>query len=407
MRLMLAKLAAGFIGLALATTAATAQTVPCQKDLSFNRWLEGVKKEALEDGVSPGVVSDLLDGVGFNKGIVARDRGQSVFSQTFLEFAARMVSSARLQIGAKLIKKNAELFQRLEQEFGVPAPVLVAFWGLETDFGKVTGDLPTIPSLAALAYDCRRPELFRPELIAALKVVDRGDLEPSQLRGAWAGEIGHFQFLPTYYIAHAVDYDGDGRRDLVRSTPDALASAANYLKALGWKAGQPWVEEVTVPENLAWEQADLAIAHPRTKWAKAGLVKATGEPLTADDLPAALVLPMGRNGPGFLVYDNFRTVYLKWNESLIYALTAAYNATRLAGAPPVSKGNGHVVAFGYKDILELQKLLSARGYDVGKTDGKLGAGTRKAVKEAQLKRGLPADSYPSPALMKRLRADEG
>ena len=404
---MLAKLAAGLVGLTLTASAASAQTVPCQKDLSFNRWMDGVKKEAIADGISPGVVSQLLDGVGFAKGIVARDRGQSVFSQTFLEFSGRMVSPARLQIGAKLIKKNAKLFERIEQQLGVPAPVLVAFWGLETDFGKVTGDLPTIPSLAALAYDCRRPELFRPELIAALKLVDRGDLEPGELRGAWAGELGHFQFLPTYYVAHAIDYDGDGRRDLVNSTPDALASAANYLKALGWQAGQPWIEEVTVPESLAWEEADLAITHPRAKWAKDGLVKTTGEPLTADDLPAALVLPMGRNGPAFLVYDNFRLVYLKWNESLIYALTAAYNATRLAGAPPVSKGNGKVAPFGYKDILALQQLLIARGYDVGKPDGKLGAATRKAVKGAQMKLGLPADSYPTPELLKRLRADEG
>jgi lytic murein transglycosylase len=404
---MLVRLAAGLLGLTIAAGPASAQTVPCQKDLSFNRWIEGVKKEAIAEGVSPAVVTELLDGVGFAKNIIGRDRAQSVFSQTFLEFSGRMVSQARLRTGTKLIKKHAKLFQSIEQEFGVPAPVLVAFWGLETDFGQVTGDLPTIPSLAALAYDCRRPERFRPELIAVLKLVDQGDLTPDELRGAWAGELGHFQFLPTYYVEHAVDYDGDGRRDLVGSTPDALASAANYLKNLGWQRGQPWIEEVSVPENLAWEEADLAITHPRAKWAKAGVVRATGAPLTDDDLPAALVLPMGRNGPAFLVYDNFRNVYLTWNESLIYALTAAYNATRLQGAPPVSQGRGTVVPFGYKEILELQKLLAARGYDVGKVDGKLGAGTRKAVKAAQLKLGLPADSYPTPELVRRLRADEG
>jgi lytic murein transglycosylase len=404
---MLAKLATGLLGLTIAVSSASAQTVPCQKDLSFNRWLDGVKKEAIDDGVSPAVVSELLDGVGFAKNIIGRDRAQSVFSQTFLEFAQTRVTPARLQTGAKLIKKHAKLFQAIERDFGVPAPVIVAFWGLETDFGKVTGDLPTIPSLAALAYDCRRPERFRPELIAVLKLVDRGDLTPAELRGAWAGELGHFQFLPTYYVKHAVDYDGDGRRDLVGSTPDALASAANYLKDLGWQRGQPWIEEVRVPAKLPWEQADLAITHPRAKWAKSGVVRATGEPLTADDLPAALVLPMGRNGPAFLVYDNFSKVYLTWNESLIYALTAAYNATRLAGAPPVSKGNGTVVPFGYKEIVALQKLLVARGYDVGKVDGKLGAATRKAVKDAQLRLGLPADSYPTPELLKRLRAEEG
>ncbi|MEZ5924550.1 MAG: lytic murein transglycosylase [Hyphomicrobiaceae bacterium] len=397
----------GLLGLALLTGPAAAQTVPCQKDLSFNRWMEGVKKEALSEGVSPRVVSGLLDGVGFAKNIVGKDRAQSVFSQTFLEFIKTRVTSARLQTGAQLIKKHGKIFNDLEATYGVPAPVIVAFWGLETDFGKVTGNLPTIPSLAALAYDCRRPERFRPELIAALKLVDGGDLSASELRGAWAGELGHFQFLPTYFLKHAVDYDGDGRRDPVGSTSDALASAANYLKNLGWQRGQPWIEEVIVPDNLAWEQADLAITHPRAKWAKAGLVRATGEELTADDLPAALILPMGRNGPAFLAYDNFRNVYLTWNESLTYALTAAYNATRLAGAPPVSKGRGTVVPFGYKEILALQKLLVARGYDVGKADGKLGALTRKSVKAAQIKLGLPADSYPTPELLKRLQAGEG
>ena len=399
--------AATLLGLALAAPLAHAQSVPCQKNMAFGRWLDGVKKEALGDGVSPQTVSQLLDGVGFAKNIVGKDRAQSVFSQTFLEFSKVRVTAGRLQTGAKLIKKNAKLFQRIEQEFGVPAPVIVAFWGLETDFGKVTGNLPTIPSLAALAYDCRRPERFRPELIAALKLVESGDVEASELRGAWAGELGHFQFLPSYFLKYGVDYDGDGRRDPIGSVPDALASAASYLKGLGWKPGEPWVEEVAVPGDLPWEQADLAITHPRAKWAAAGIAKPDGSPLEADDLPAALVLPMGRNGPAFLVYDNFRNVYLTWNESLIYALTAAYNATRLAGAPPVSKGRGPVVAFGYKEITELQKLLVARGYDVGKPDGKLGAGTRKAVKEAQLKLGLPADSYPTPELLKRLRADEG
>lgn len=404
---MLARFAAGLLGLTLTASIASAQSVPCQKDLSFNRWMEGVKKEALAEGVSPGVVSELLTGVGFNKSIIGKDRAQSVFSLTFLDFIKTRVTTARLQTGAKLIKKHAKIFADLEETYGVPAPVIVAFWGLETDFGKVTGDLPTIPSLAALAYDCRRPERFRPELIAALKLVDGGDLKPEELRGAWAGELGHFQFLPTYFFKYGVDYDGDGRRDPIESTEDALASAANYLKGIGWQRGEPWIEEVTVPNNLAWEQADLAITHSRAKWAKAGVVRATGEPLAADDLPAALLLPMGRNGPAFLVYDNFRKVYLTWNESLVYALTAAYNATRLAGAPPVSKGRGTVVAFGYKEIVELQKLLLARGYDVGKPDGKLGAGTRKAVKDAQLKLGLPADSYPTPELLKRLRADEG
>jgi lytic murein transglycosylase len=377
--------------------------VPCQKDHAFPRWLAGVEAEALDRGVSRPVAARLLAGIAYAKDIVAWDHRQGVFSQTFLEFAGRMVSGARLQTGRRLLVRHAALFQRIEQEFAVPPPVLVAFWGLETDFGQITGKFATIRSLATLAYDCRRPHVFRPELLAALELVERGDLAPSDLRGAWAGELGHFQFLPSYYLAHAVDYDGDGHRNLVRSLPDALASAANYLKWLGWQRDQPWIEEVRVPATLRWDRADHAITYPRRKWSKAGVVHANGAPLPSDATPAALVLPMGHLGPAFLAYDNFRRVYLKWNESLVYALTAAYNATRLAGAPPVSSGAGTVVPFGYADLMELQTLLRARGFDVGAADGKLGAGTRKAVKAAQRRLALPRDGYPTPELVAKLR----
>jgi hypothetical protein len=208
------------------------------------------------------------------------------------------------------------------------------------------------------------------------------------------------QFVPTYYVALAVDYDGDGRRNLVRSVPDVIASSANLLKHHGWQAGQPWLEEVRVPADMPWPEADLAIRHPRSQWAAWGVTRADGSGLPGDDLQASLLLPMGRLGPAFLAYPNF-SVYTEWNESLVYATTAAYFATRLAGAPPVRRGSAEAPS--RAEIKEVQQRLQALGYDVGKLDGIIGAKTRAAVKAVQMQLGMPADSYPSPDFLAALR----
>jgi lytic murein transglycosylase len=392
--------AAAIVAASLAAMGGARAGTSCQSE-PFPAWLETFKREAAQQGISQETIERALDGVTFDPGVVARDRAQGVFTQTFLEFSNRMVSSNRISRGKALIRSNAAIFDKIEEQYGVPAPVIVSFWGLETDFGAVMGKLPTLKSLATLAYDCRRSDLFRVELMDALQIIERGDLMASQMIGPWAGEVGQFQFQPSYYVKHAVDYDGDGRRDMIRSTPDALASAANFLKALGWQPGQPWLQEVRVPAEMRWEEADLAIEHPRSQWAAWGVEAASGS-LPADGMPASLHLPMGRNGPAFLAYPNFRA-YLKWNQSMVYSTTAAYYATRLAGAPPVGRGNGPVTPLSADQIKELQELLVAEGFDVGKVDGKLGAATRAGVKKAQLKLGMPADSYPTPELIEKLR----
>jgi lytic murein transglycosylase len=367
----------------------------------FERWLADFKQEALSKGISQATLNRAAPLMQFDQQVVSRDRGQRVFTQTFQQFATRMVEGHRVGQGAQRIKQNAGLFQRIEQQFGVPGPVLVAFWGLETDFGAVLGDIPTLRSVTSLAYDCRRPELFRTQLLAALQIIQRGDLTPENMVGPFAGELGQLQFLPEHYLEYAVDFDGDGRRDLIRSSPDALASAANYMAKLGWQRGQPWLQEVWLPANLPWEQADVEIQHPRSQWVNWGVRAASGS-LPADNLPASLIIPMGRNGPAFLAYPNFR-VYLEWNQSLIYATTAAYYATRLAGAPRFSPGRGEVSGLDFAQTRELQQLLTRRGYDVGKVDGIIGVQTRSAVRDVQRKLGMPADSYPTPELLARLR----
>jgi lytic murein transglycosylase len=368
---------------------------------SFSAWLDGVRQEAEAAGISREAIS-ALDDVRYDQSVVDRDRAQGVFSQTFLEFSGRMVNANRMQIGQSRLKKHRALFDEIEGTYGVPGPVITAFWGLETDYGANTGKSSTLNAIASLAYDCRRPDKFRPQLIYALRVIERGDLAPHEMIGAWAGEIGQVQFQPQDYYESGVDFDHDGRIDLRNSVPDVLASSANLLAKGGWQAGEPWLEEVRIPRDLDWREADLKITHPRSQWAEWGVRMADGSDLPADNKEASLLLPMGRNGPAFLAYPNFN-VYLDWNQSLVYATTAAYFATRLAGAPPVGKGNGKVDSLGAKQIAELQRLLTDRGYEVGKIDGILGTATRDAVKDMQIKLGLPADSYPTTDLLERLR----
>jgi lytic murein transglycosylase len=375
----------------------------CRNTGSFDTWLAAFRKEALANGISARTVSRVLDNMTMDPGVIARDRKQGFFAQGFIAFSSKLISQGRIQNGRNRMSQYRDVFAKAEKTYGVPPAVITAFWGLESDYGSFLGNLPILRSLTTLAYDCRRGEMFRTELLDALRIVDRGDLTPEEMVGAWAGEIGQTQFLPSHYLKHAVDFDGDGRRNLISSVPDVIGSSAAFLKHLGWKAGEPWLEEVHVPSNLPWDQADLAIQHPRSKWADWGVTRRNGEPLRKDALPASLLLPMGRFGPAFLGYDNFQ-VYLKWNQSLNYCITAAYLATRLDGAPAFNKGSREIPELSGEQVKELQQLLLRRGYEIGEADGKIGAATRASVKAAQLKLGLPPDSYPTEDLIERLRA---
>ena len=225
---------------------------------NFQAWLQQVEQEAAAASISQQTIKTALSGITPDPSVLSHDRGQGVFRQSFEQFSGRMVNGYRLTKGAQLIRKYAPVFDRIEQRYGVPAPVLTAIWGLETDFGAVNGKFPTIRSLVTLSYDCRRPDTFRPELLDALRIVDRGYMAPSQMHGAWAGEIGQTQFLPSSYLKFAVDFDGAGRRDLIRDVPDVLASTANYLASYGWRRGAGWTPGAP---NFAiiqqWNKSDI------------------------------------------------------------------------------------------------------------------------------------------------------
>jgi lytic murein transglycosylase len=245
-------------GLAVLLTSAPAQALTCQDPAGFENWLGDLRREAAAQGISARALDAALAGVTYDPAIIRRDRGQRFFKQSFEQFSAKMVPPYRIQKGTALLRQYAGLLARIEQQFGVPGPILVAIWGLESDFGGARGNLPAIRSLATLAYDCRRTDLFTAHLFDALRIIDRGDLTPSEMRGAWAGELGQTQFMASNYYRLAIDFDGDGRRDLIRSVPDVLASTANYLKSHGWQRGGGWAPGSANAEVLrAWNKSPV------------------------------------------------------------------------------------------------------------------------------------------------------
>jgi lytic murein transglycosylase len=380
---------------ALAATLFATPTLAQQCGGDFPQWLGGMQEEARAAGIGETGLAALANARPDSR-VIGRDRAQGVFAQTFIEFSGRMVSAYRLKQGAANMKKYADVFQRAEQEFGVPAPVIAAFWALETDFGAVQGDFDTLNALVTLAHDCRRPELFRPQVVPLLTLIDRGDL-PADVKGAWAGEIGQTQILPSDYLEKGRDGDGDSHVDLRASAPDVIMTTANFLKSLGWRAGEPWMQEVRVPAQMDWADTGRENQHPRSHWAAAGVTARDGSALPSDGQPSSLVLPMGRKGPAFLIYPNF-DVYLEWNKSFVYTLTAGHLAARLAGEPTYDKGNPDR-GLTIEEMKLLQEKLAARGHDVGKIDGILGTGTRTALQKVQAELGMPADGWPTQQLL--------
>ena len=330
---------------------------------------------------------------------IKADRAQGIFQKTFTEFSRQLISQNRMDHGRRNLQRHKAIFDRMERQYGVSRGVLTAFWAFETDFGGYQGNFNTLNSLMTLSHDCRRPELFQPQVFAALELFERGDFDPATSTGAWAGEIGMVQMLPGDIIEAGVDGDGDGKVDLRRSPADALLSGANMLKRLGWRAGEPWLQEVVVPDNLDWSKTGLDTTMKVSQWAKLG-VKARSGNLGAGNLNASILLPQGRKGPAFIAYPNYR-VYFEWNQSFVYVTTAAYFATRLEGAPVFDAGNPEAGLSGAQ-MKQLQQKLQARGHNVGKIDGILGARTRAAVQKEQARLGLPADAWPTAALLNAL-----
>ena len=382
--------------LALTLLASPVAAQDCGGDVDAFR--QGVIDEAVALGIDAGAARDYLATARIDPAVLQADRAQGVFQMDFLTFSRRLISADRLANAARYGERFDATFDRIEATYGVPRGVLLAFWAFETDFGQVQGDFNTRDALFTLAHDCRRPELFRPELVAAIELYARGDF-PLDTTGAWAGEIGQVQMLPGDILANGTDGDGDGRVTLKTSAEDALVSGANLLSDLGWRAGEPALLEVTVPSDLDWSQTGLSTQRTVAEWQALGVApRSAGAP--DPGLMASVLLPMGRNGPAFFAFPNFR-VYFEWNQSLTYVLTAAYFATRIDGAPVYDAGSPDPGLSG-EQMVRLQERLQALGYDVGGADGILGERTREAVRMEQAKRGFPADAWPTPAFLDAL-----
>ena len=381
--------------LALCLAAPAFADVPCGGP--FPAWLDGVRAEAVAMGHAPDRVARHFRGAAVDPKVLAADRAQGVFRKTFTEFSGSLISKNRRDTAAAKARQHKALFDRAEADYGISRGVLLAFWGFETDFGGYQGDFNTLNALVTLAHDCRRPGLFRPQVLATLTLADRGEFDPATTTGAWAGEIGMVQMLPADIVERGVDGDGDGKVMLKTSVPDAILSGARMLRDLGWHAGQPWLQEVVLPERMDWAQTGVDKALPAADWAAMGVKARKGD---LADLPGSILLPQGRKGPAFIAYPNFHVLF-EWNKSFVYVTTAAYFATLIEGAPPFDPGKPDA-RLDPDQMKALQRKLQALGHDVGAIDGILGAMTRIAVQKEQARLGLPADAWPTAALLGRL-----
>lgn len=366
---------------------------------SFAAFKAGLVDEAVALGHTRASAEAFLSGVQLDQSVLEADRRQGVFQRDFIDFSNRLIAQYRIDNGKYYAGQLDSLFDEIEATYGIDRGVLIAFWAFETDFGQVQGDFNTVNALVTLAHDCRRPALFRPQVFAALELYEQGALNPATMQGAWAGEIGQVQMLPEDIIVNGRDGDGDGVVDLRGSSADALTSGASVLSSLGWQAGEPWLQEVRVPDDLDWASTGLGKTQTVAEWAAQGITARRGE-LAAGDTPASVLIPMGRKGPAFLAYPNF-DVYFEWNKSFVYVLTAAYFANILEGEPRFDAGNPDEGLTG-EQIIVLQEKLEAMGYDVGGVDGIIGAKTRAAVQAEQVRLGMPADAWPTPALLNQL-----
>ncbi|MGK9046134.1 lytic murein transglycosylase [Stutzerimonas chloritidismutans] len=369
--------------------------------LSFSQWREQFRAEALAAGISAATFDQAFAGVQPDQAVIEADRSQPEFTRPVWQYLEGAISPQRVRSGRRLLSEHATTLDQIEARYGVDRETLVAVWGLESSFGQIMGDKSVIRSLATLAHEGRRPAFAKSQLIAALEILQHGDVEPQRMRGSWAGAMGQTQFIPTTYNTHAVDFDGDGKRDIWNSSADALASAAHYLQASGWKQGKAWGFEVELPEGFDYALADTEIRKPLAEWRRLGLRNLPGD---QEEASASLLLPAGHRGPAFLIMDNFRAI-LRYNNSSAYALAIGLLAENFQGKGEVAgswpRGEQPLSR---SERLELQERLVAQGFDPGTPDGIIGANTRKAIRGFQQRLGWPADGHPTQELLGRLRA---
>lgn len=368
----------------------------------FARWVADFRAAARSQGVSEATLRSAFDQVRYLPRVIELDRAQPEFTRTVWDYLDNAVTPQRVATGQeKLAQVRAEA-DTAAARYGVPPAVVVAIWGMESNYGGNYGNTPVVDALATLGFEGRREDWARRELLAALKILDSGDIARDRMIGSWAGAMGQTQFLPSNFLAYAVDADSDGRRDIWGSMADVVASTANFLSRSGWQAGTPWGVEVRLPTGFDFGRADMAVRQSGAQWAAEGLRTVDGQPLP-ELADASVLLPAGARGPAFLVGPNFRSI-LRYNNSTNYALAVGLLAQRLGGGPGVQAAwPRDLAALSRSQLVEMQTALNQRGFATGAADGVMGPATREGLRRYQRSVGLPADGYPSVELLLRLQ----
>jgi membrane-bound lytic murein transglycosylase B len=371
----------------------------------FEAWLTQLRQDARQKGISDQTFDQALSEFQPIPRVIELDQRQPEFVDTFWNYLDRRVENRRVAQGKEQLRAQAKLLRSVQSKYGIPASVLVSFWGLETNYGGTTGNFPVPLALATLAYDNRRSAFFRRELLNALTILEQGHISLGDMNGSWAGAMGQMQFMPSTFLHYAVDGDGNGRKDIWRSLPDAFHSGANYLKKIGWRSNEIWGRAVLLPEGFDFDSARLEIKRPLREWAELGVRKADGKPLPRTKQIGAIVVPQGHDGPAFLVYRNF-DVIMEWNRSINYALAVGHLADRITGAPALTLGrNVDNQRLTRDQLMEIQHQLNQLGFDPGNIDGIPGSKTRLAIRAYQKAAGLPPDGHASASLLEFMKKE--
>lgn len=368
----------------------------------FASWLAGFRREARAEGIGEATLARALDGLRYRPRVIELDRSQPEYVRPIWQYLDSAVSATRVTTGRERLDAHRATAREMARRYGVPAEVIVAIWGIESNYGGNFGDFSTLEALATLAYDGRRRDFARGELLAALRILEAGDISPERMQGSWAGAMGHTQFIPSSFEAYAVDGDGDGRRDIWGSIPDVMASTANYLDQAGWQARQPWGVEVRLADDFDYAETELSTRRPSRDWAERGVRTLDGEPLP-DFAAASVILPGGAEGPAFLVGPNFRAI-LRYNNATSYALAVGTLADEVAGREGVVQGwPREEQPLSRSQVREMQRLLNQRGFEVGTPDGIMGPNTRRGLREFQTTIGTTPDGFATLNLLERLK----
>lgn len=367
-------------------------TICWSKNHDFDAWKQDFRQQAITSGISTQFIDSILPKMALLPQVVAADKKQPEFHLTFWNYTDRALSEKRLRYGRKMLHQHRDMLDRAEKKYNVPAKYIVAFWGLETSYGQYKGNINTLNALTTLAYDKRRRRFFTKELLAFLRILQSDKLE--NVTGSWAGAFGNFQFMPTTFEAYAVDADGDGKRDLINSLPDAIESAANYLSQMGWDNTVKWGREVKITKQLQWDNIHQKRIRSIKEWKELGIEPANGTewPKTSEHVMARLVMPMGINGPIFLGYKNY-DITMRWNRSKSYALSVGLLSDALILGEYQVYAPRQEIKFSYQQIKNIQELLTKKGYYKGRIDGQLGSGTKQSIRQWQKELGLPQDGY--------------